>query len=140
MFVFAFAHCSRKALEINRIAQSVKLRTITDSVRHSTSTVRFASRAMGAEAAGDGVQRSQGILFFQINVLTARPHVVDLNRHRGACEWPPRLRPVIAVAPGQVPVRAVSLRAGKACCAMARFTAENIASSEAVMILGCIPA
>ena len=39
MFVFAFAHCSRKALEINRIDPLgiLKLRTISDSVRHSTS-------------------------------------------------------------------------------------------------------
>src|SRR5258708_166798 len=43
MFVFAFAHFWRKAPEINSIDQLkfVKLRTISDSARHSTSATRF---------------------------------------------------------------------------------------------------
>jgi hypothetical protein len=46
MFVFAFAHCSRKAPEINRIDQPrcVKLRTIADSARHSTVPIIFGGR------------------------------------------------------------------------------------------------
>src|ERR1700690_2643023 len=50
MFVCAFAHCSRKAPEINRIDQLgiMKLRTIADSVRHSTSATTILKVMTGA--------------------------------------------------------------------------------------------
>ena len=36
-------------------------------------------------------------------------------------------------------MRTASALAGNASCATARFTAENTARSDAVMMLGCIP-
>src|SRR5271167_3371223 len=48
-------------------------------------------------------------------------------------------RDILQLRQPQVPVRAESTRLGKAPCAMALFTAETIASSDAVMILGCTP-
>jgi len=50
MFVCTFAHCSRKAPEINRIDQLgvMKLRTIADSVRHSTSATTILKLMTGA--------------------------------------------------------------------------------------------
>ena len=50
----------------------------------------------------------------------------DANLHREVALWLAAL--------------AFSARAGKAACATARLTADNTASSDAVMILGCMPA
>jgi len=62
MFVFAFAHCSRKALEINRIDQpSLKLRTIADSARHSTSMTKQPVRRSRLTGGSGAVRAHRGV-------------------------------------------------------------------------------
>lgn len=112
----------------------MKLRTIADSARHSTSTTIFRWRRLNSPRVLYCGSRSK-LNFFnyinELNTISRVARILSLAQSKVA-------QPKVALA--QVPVRTLSLRAGNASWATARLTADRIANSEAVMILGCIPA
>ncbi len=103
----------------------MKLRTITDFALHSTTRpkhiVNHGIRGSRADFKGP----SETLCFSMLRCLEA--------------PWRPA--GAAAAASGHhVPVRSFSDWAGSALRAIARFTAEIMARSEAVMIFECIPA
>jgi hypothetical protein len=121
----------------------MKLRTISDSVRHSTSATHF--RWSAYTGIGEQYEDFKVTIFYPLLSITYRDFTKYFRAQTGRSS-PQLIRMGARRNVGrrnmtlQVPVLASLLRAGSAPWAMARFTADRMASKEAVMILPCIPA
>src|SRR5882757_4141244 len=115
----------------------MKLRTISDSVRHSTSTTNFRRCAYTAFGAPNYHFKITIFLPFKINRLEYIDQVQSSGSEPLARLKTPRFEVPVSL---QVPVSAASARAGNAPWATARFTAERMANRDAVMMLLCMPA
>jgi hypothetical protein len=135
----------------------MKLRTIADSVRHSTSAITFVRQAFHFIEAMHNDFKARILHPLNINYLYRICQVgsriaaadrcscrsIETGRRGSAVVGAARSsgrRQCRGAGAVHVPVNASSARAGNAPCATARFTAETIASSDAVMMLPCIPA
>jgi hypothetical protein len=100
----------------------MKLRTISDSARHSTCKPLHSMRLYSIRG-GNPVFQGYYFLILQ-NQSNINKILIKLKEHRDL----------------QVPVFAASACTGSTPPATARFTADRMASNEAVMMLLCMPA